>query len=83
MMTWTAPPGSRSCRTADVTPDMPSTYVSRVEAVKGLTQCACGPGSGTFPVSAGSKYTFAIYVINYPPPPAGTQSLELQVEWLP
>lgn len=83
LLTWTAPAGSTSCRITDITPGMPATYVSRVEAVKVITQVACGDHTVTFPVTAGSKYTFTIYVINVPPPPAPGQSLELQIEWLP
>ncbi|MBL9128035.1 MAG: hypothetical protein JNL97_10330 [Verrucomicrobiales bacterium] len=83
LMTWTAPAGSTSCRITDVTPGMPGTYISRVEAVKVITQVACGQTTVTFPVTAGSKYTFTIYVINVPPPPTAGQSLNLQVEWLP
>lgn len=62
---------------------MPASYVSRVEAVKVITQVACGDHTVTFPVTAGSKYTFTIYVINVPPPPAPGVSLALEVEWLP
>ena len=83
LLTWTAPPGSTSCRITDVTPGMPSTYVSRVEAVRTITQVACGAQTVTFPVTAGLKYSFTIYVINVPPPPAAGQNLQLQVEWLP
>jgi hypothetical protein len=84
LLTWTAPPGSTSCRITDVTPGMPATYVSRVEAVKVITQVACGDHTVTFPVTAGSKYSFTIYVINVPPPPPATGvALELQIEWLP
>jgi hypothetical protein len=62
---------------------MPATYVSRVEAVRTITQVACGDRTVTFPVTAGFKYSFTIYVINVPPPPATGVALELQIEWLP
>lgn len=82
-LTWTAPSGATSCRITDVTPDMPSTYQSRVEAVRILTQVACGDTTATFNVTAGQKFTFTIYVINVPPPPASGVDLVLKVEWLP
>ncbi|MGE3309627.1 MAG: hypothetical protein AB7O66_06630 [Limisphaerales bacterium] len=82
LLTWTAPAGSTSCRITDVTPGMPGTYVSRVEAVKVISQVACGDTTVTFPVTAGSKYSFTIYVINVPPPPTAGVALVLEVEWL-
>ena len=83
LLTWTPPPGTNSCRITDVTPGMPEAYVSRVEAVKMITQVACGERTATFAVIAASKYSFTIYVISIPPPPAAGKDLMLEVEWLP
>ena len=81
---YTPKAGVTTCTVTD-TSNVGAGYSAQVEVVEsGTLKKFCGtgtPSSTSFPVTAGKKYQFVIFVHNTPPPPSAGQTLSLDIVW--